>query len=103
VTLKQVRATTSRVYLTKLADEILVAANEQDFVVSGWQMLGRIDGLASLVPFLVRMEMTHGIETNDRLWIYTVELENGTWKMHFPALIQQMLQVIEVNSKSRAR
>ncbi len=97
VTMKKVRETSSDFFIGQLSREILSAADTQHLVVTGQEVLGRVDETEEMVHFLVRVFMTQGETTASNIRIYTLVKEGDTWKMKFPDVIKQMLQIIEVS------
>jgi hypothetical protein len=97
VTMKPVRETSADFFIGELSREILTAAETQHLVVTGQEILGRVDENEEMVHFLARVYMTQGETTARNIRIYTMVKEGDTWKMKFPDVIKQMLQIIEVS------
>ena len=101
VTMKRVRETTPDFYISQLSRAILSAAETQHMVVTRQEILGRIDESEEMVHFLVRVFMKQGERTASNIRVFTLVKEDDGWKMKFPDIIKQMLQVIEVSVSER--
>ncbi|MFP6806403.1 MAG: hypothetical protein VB957_04355 [Pseudomonadales bacterium] len=101
VSMKVIKETTADFYIGQLAKEILTAADTQHLVVDGQEVLGRFNETAEMVHFLVRVHMTQGETSASNIRVYTLVKEGEIWKMKFPDIIKQLLQVIEVSATQR--
>jgi hypothetical protein len=101
VTMKTVRETTADFFIGQLSREILTAAETQHLIVTGQEILGRVDESDDMVHFLIRVFMTQGETTAGNIRLYTIVKEGEAWKMKFPDVIKQMLQIIEVSGSQQ--
>jgi hypothetical protein len=72
VTMKRVRETTADFFIGQLSREILTAAETQHLVVTGQEILGRVDESDAMAHFLVRVFITHGETTAGNIRQYTI-------------------------------
>ncbi len=91
----RVREATADFYLHQLARQILTAANTQHLMVDSAEVLGFVAEGEGKRHYVARIHFSQQGRSTGDLRVYTLAKQGDTWKMQFPMIIRQMLQMIE--------